>query len=186
MTAPCNRPLGTAKLLDYWLGELDADRTDQVDEHLLGCDACGENLASLVEVGGAIRAATRSGAAAAVVSDAFLWRLAADWVRVREYRVACDGSVQCTVSPNDDLVVARLEAPLAGVEHLDIEIHGMAGDPVLRDVPFDAASGEIVVVNNVEALRALPATTVRMRAVAVDGDTRRQLGEYTFHHTPGP
>jgi hypothetical protein len=183
---PCASPLGTARLLEYWLGELDRDHQEQVDEHLLGCGPCAGTMEELLDLGGEIRACVQRGAVRAVVTDAFLWRLAADWVRVREYRVACNGSVQCTVAPADDVVAARLEVPLAGVGRLDLvlfDIEG-AGREVVRDVPFDPAAGEVVLLPDVESLRALPASTVRMQLVAVEGAATRVVGEYTFLHTP--
>lgn len=40
-------------------------------------------------------------------------------MRIREYRLPPNGSVNCTVAPDDELLVTRLEAPLEGVERLD-------------------------------------------------------------------
>lgn len=48
-----------------------------------------------------------------------------------------------------------------------------------------AESGGVVVSTSVATLRALPATTLRMRLLAIDSnDSKRAIGEYTFHHTP--
>jgi hypothetical protein len=184
----CAAPLGTARLLPYWLGELDRDREEQVDEHLLGCGECAAQLEELIDLGGEIRACVQRGVVSAVVTDAFLRRLASDWVRVREYRVPRNGSVHCTVSPDDDVVVARMEAPLSGVERLDVVMLGVedASQVTMHDVPFDPAAGEVVLLPNVDDLRALPACTQRMQLVAVEAGASRLLGEYGFIHTPWP
>ena len=187
MTQPnCASPIPLATLLEYWLGELDAAREAQLDEHLLGCGHCSANLQGLVDLGGEVRAAVRAGAVHAVLTDAFVQRLAAQGLRLREYRVPHNGSVHCTVAPDDDLLITRLDAPLAGIERLDVESAGGgdAGFERLRDVPFDAAAGEVVLTSRMKQIRALPASTVRMRLLAVAPSGERLVGEYTFHHTP--
>jgi hypothetical protein len=183
----CASPLSVASLLEYWLGEMDAAREIQIDEHLLGCGRCSANLQSVIEIGGGIRAAVRAGGFHGVLSNAFLKRLAAHGLRLREYRVAPNRSVNCTVAPDDDLLVARLEAPLAGIERLDLEHLSPDGEVErLRDLPFDVAAGEVVIAPAIERIRALPASITRMRLLAVAPSGERLVGEYTFHHTPWP
>lgn len=189
MTQPgCASPVPLATLLEYWLGELDEAREDQLDEHLLGCGHCSANLQRLVDLAGGVHAAVRTGAVGAVLTDTFVKRLAAQGLRLREYRVPHNGSVNCTVAPEDDLLIARLDAPLAGVERLDVERVGGGGERLeyLRDVPFDAAAGEVILSERMERLRALPASTLRIRLLAVAPSGERLVGEYTFHHTPWP
>ena len=182
----CPSPIPAGTLLEYWLGELDKAREGQLDEHLLGCGHCSANLQGLVDIGGAIRAAVREGAVQGVVTGAFVKRLAEKGLRVREYRVPHNGSVHCTVAPDDDLLVTRLAAPLAGVGSLDLE--RLSGDGTtlerMRDVPFDATAGEVVLTPRIEAVRALDATTVRFRLLEMAPSGERLVGEYTLHHTP--
>lgn len=187
--APCDTPIAPAALLQYWVRELSETEGMRLEEHLLGCDECSATLRELVELGEEVRDCAGRGLVQAVVTDVFVWRLAARGRQLRQYRVPRDGSVHCTIAPGDDVAIARLEAPLAGVERLDLVI--LAPDDergevseVLEDVPFDADAGEVVLAPDTARLRALPATTVRMQLVAVEGDRRRRLGEYTFIHTP--
>lgn len=86
----------------------------------------------------------RAGAVPAILTDTFVKQLAAQGLRVRKYRVPHNGSVHCTVAPDDDLLIARLAAPLTGGERLDLERSSGEGSVLerLRDVPFDAATGE--------------------------------------------
>lgn len=184
--AACIAPISLARLIDYWLGELDEDAEERIDRHLLGCGECSDRLQQLVALGAGIRMLVRRGAVRAVVTDAFVKRLAAEGLRLREYRVPCNGSVNCTVAPEDEVMVARLEAPLHDVERLDLVVLGFegTGQQRLRDVPFDAASGEVVLTPRIESIRALPATVGRMQLVAVERRGDRVLGEYTFVHTP--
>lgn len=184
----CSAPIPLATLAEYWLGELDAAREAPLEEHLLGCGQCSAALQVLADLGDGIRALWRAGALRAVVSGAFLERLAASGLRLREYRVPAGGSVNCSVAPQDDLVIARMAAPLAGVERVDLVLInlGPAGEERLRDVAFDAAAGEIVLVPYTDALRAAAERTARVQVLAVAGEGERLLGEYTFHHAPWP
>jgi len=182
--APCPAPLDERTLLEYWLDELSDDAEAAIDEHLLGCGHCSARLAELVALAGGIREAFRRGELRVCVSDAFVRRLEAQGLHVREYRVPRNGAVNCTVAPEDDFVVSRLEAPLAGVDRLDLVIHapGLPAE-VRQDIPFDPARGEVVVSANMPQLRAMPSHRLRFELVAVDGQGKRVIGEYTFNHT---
>jgi Putative zinc-finger len=184
----CSAPIAFDRLVEYWLGELDEAGEALVDEHLLGCGECSENLRSLVGLAGGVRTLVRQGAVQSVVTDAFLARLAAHGLRLREYRVPCNGSVHCTVAPDDDVLVSRLEAPLAGVEQVDAVLlaFGEAGQQRLRDVPFNRSTGEVVLTPRIENIRAAGAHTARVQLLAVDRQSERLIGEYTFNHTPWP
>ena len=188
MTRGCDSPVALATLVEYWLGELDTAREAELDEHLLGCGHCSAALKSLVDVGDGIRALVRAGAVRAVVTDAFVQRLAAAGLKLRDYRVALNGSVNCTVAPTDDVMVARLQAPLAGLERLDMDLLGPGSEDRERvtDIPFDPAAGEVIFTPQIAGIRALPATTMRVRLVAVRPGSERLVGEYTFNHTPWP
>ena len=182
----CSAPIAFATLVDYWLAELDEAAEARVDEHLLGCGECSENLQSLVGLAGGIHALVRQGAVHAVVTDAFLERVAAQGLRLREYRVPCNGSVHCTVAPDDDLLVSRLEAPLADVEQVDAVLLDFdeAGPQRLRDIPFNRSTGEVVFTPVTENIRGAGALTARIQLFAVDRQAERLIGEYTFIHTP--
>jgi hypothetical protein len=185
----CSTRIAFTTLVEYWLGELDEASEARVEEHLLGCGECSESLRSVVEVAGGIRALVRQGSAHAVVTDAFLVRLAAHGLRLREYRVPCNGSVHCTVAPDDDLLVSRLEAPLAGVEQVDavlLNFDEAAGQQRLRDIPFNRSTGEVVLTPGTKNIRAAGAHTARVQLLAVDRQSERLIGDYTFIHTPWP
>ena len=180
--------LGVDALLDYWLHDgASAAEVDAIDEHLMRCDACGEALDELVALGDGVRAAFRAGAVSAVTTAAFIDRLAAQGVRVREYRLALNGSVNCSVAPDDDLLVSHLEAPLAGVERLDaVAVSSLAPgvEHRLEDVPFDARTGEVLYLPKVADVKTLPAHTLHVRLLAVEAGGTREVGRYAFHHRP--
>ena len=175
-----------ATLSDYWLASLEPEAEERVEEHVLGCDSCARELERLAALAEAIRAVVRQGRVRVVLSGEFLDRLAAEGLRVRSYSPATGGRVQCTVGPDDDLLVARLSAELAGAGRIDIVQCDAAGVELRRmaDVPFDARSGEIVVSEAVGWVRTLPSHRMRMKLVAVaPGEAERVVAEYTFDHT---
>lgn len=183
-TAACRAPLDWPSLIAYWLGELDPDTEARIEEHYLGCAECSARLDELSALAEGVRAVARASGVSAVVNEPFVRRLTEHGLHVREYRVPRNGSVNCTISPEDDFVVARLEAPLAGVTRLDLVNFYADAEFRQADIPFVAESGSVVVSTSVSLLRTLPATTIRMRLVAFADDGERTIGEYTFHHTP--
>lgn len=182
----CLTALEPELLVQYWLGELDESRETPVEEHLLGCNYCTVHLQELVDIAEGIRALIRSGTVRGVVSPNFLERLARQGMRLREYEVAQSGSVHCTVAPDDDLLVARLRAPLAGVTRLDLVISDQEGveQERLQDIQFNAAAGEIIFIPNTKYIRTLPASTMHIQLFAMDDESSTQICQYTFLHTP--
>jgi len=176
-------------LLDYWLHDSDAAATEAIDEHLMQCEPCGRALDELVALGDGVRAAFRSGAVSAMASDAFLKRVVGRGVQVREYRLPRNGSVNCTVAPEDELLVAHLETPLRGVERLDAVVTLSFEPDVehrLQDVPFDAQASEVLWLPKFDLVRNAPAHTAEVTLLSVDAGGARELGRYTFRHQPWP
>jgi len=176
-------------LLAWWLHETDAAATDAVDEHLLRCDACGETLDALVGLAEGVRTAFKAGLVGAIVSGAFVARAAARGHRVREYRLAQNGGVDCTVAPEDELLVSRLQAALAGVERVDAILefsHAPGVRHRIEDVPFDVAAGEVVYLPKIAEVKRAPANTHTVTLVAAQDGAERALGTYTFRHRPWP
>lgn len=185
MTSPtCPAPIADQALIEYWLGELDETAETRIDEHVLGCAECSERLAEIVALADGTRAAFTRGTVRAFVTDAFVRSAARNVTHVREYRVPRNGSVNCTITPEDEFLVARLEAPLAGVSRVDAFSY-LDDEPtgVLQDIPFDAASSEVVLAPNIAQLRTMPSHRRRYRLVAIDEDGERVIGDYTFNHT---
>lgn len=187
MTSPsCQSPLALDTLLAYWLGELSPDSTEQVEEHYLGCAECSQRLEQLATLAGGVRALARTSGVDMVINDEIVHRLTQDGLHVREYRITRNGSVNCTVSPEDDFVVGRLEAPLKGVQRVDLLTLDSDGNTQTRqqDIPFIADSGSVVLSPGIDKLRAMPAFILRVRLLAVDDRGEHTLGDYTFNHSP--
>jgi hypothetical protein len=188
----CSSPIDAALLADYWLAALDPAREEAVEEHLLGCDPCGARLRDMIALAGGIRRLASEGSLRMIVSDTFL-RCAADrGLRVRQYSPAAGGSVQCTVTAEDDLLVGRMAADLSGARRVDLSICDGSGveQARLADIPVSPRANCILLQESITSARAAPTGSMIMRLLGVgEGGEERLLGEYTFHHTrslPGP
>lgn len=188
----CASPIDAAVLADYWLGALAGPDEESIEEHLLECDQCGARLRDVIALAEGVRRLAREGSLRMVVSDGFLQRAAEDGLRVREYAPAPGGSVLCTVTEGDDLIIGRLAADVAGATRVDLSLCNERGVERVRleDIPARAGLGSVVWQESSTFMKAAPSMTMVARLIAFDdAGTERLLGEYTFHHTrslPGP
>jgi hypothetical protein len=188
----CRSPIDAAVLTDYWLGALPGDEEQSVEEHLFGCDECGARLRDAMELVDGVRRLASGGNTQMVVSDAYLRRAAEAGLRIREYSVAPGGSVPCTVTEDDDLIIGRLAADVTGRGRVDISLCDGGGVEIarLQDIPVRAGSGSVNWQASAAFLKAAPSMTLIARLLAFDAaGAETLLGEYTFQHTrslPGP
>jgi hypothetical protein len=177
-------PLTT--LIAYWLGELDRAQEVALEEHLFDCGECHARLRALVELGQGVKQAMRAGRMGAVLTPVFVAQLQQSGLRLREYRLQPGENVYCTVTPQDDLVVAHLQAPLGGIQRLDLQFYDETAGTSWRieDVPFVPNSAGIALASNTQALRKLSFATQRVELLAVEGATQRIVATYTFNHSP--
>lgn len=172
-------------LVDYWLGATDAAATEAIDEHLMGCDDCGAVFDEIVALARGVRDAFTRGLVHSVLTPSFVERVKASGRQVREYRVSAGASVQCAVAPEDELLVSRVGAPLAGVRRLDALFSysfAPGEEQRLQDLPFDAEAGELLLAHKLAELRLRPSHDVTLRLLAVDDAGEREIARYTFHH----
>ena len=187
MSGPkCNSRASLMDLLAYRLGEMDQASEARFEEHLFGCEECSGRLARLEKLASANRHELREGRLSALLPASFILRLKDDGVRVREYRMGPGGSINCTITPEDDLVVTHLQAKLANVRRLDVIIEEGEGGSRSRlaDVAFDPASDAVVLFPASADVRKLGVATLRVELIAVGDDTERLLGRYTLNHSP--
>jgi len=187
--ARCAEPIEFEALVAYWVGELPAAAEAPIEQHFFGCAHCARRVEELAALASGIRAAVRSGAVQAVITQPCLETMRRQGMRIREYRLAPGERVVCTIRADDDAVVGRLQAPLAGVKRVDA-LHSLDfGDGQVQqwraeDLPFDASTGEVLSLPSAVALKSSPAHTFGVLLLAVDESGERPLGEYTFAHTP--
>ena len=135
----CMNPLDATLLADYWLAALAKYAEEAVEEHLFACDECGARLREVIALAEGIRTLAREGSLRMVVSETFLRRVAEEGLRVRQYAPPAGGSVECTVSAEDDLLIGRLAANLSGAKRVDLCLCDKRGVEQLRlpDIRFN-------------------------------------------------
>ena len=188
----CGSPTDSTVLADYWLGTLNEAEESAVEEHLLACDECGERLREVILLAEGIRNLAQVGSLRMVVNDTFLNRVAGKGLRVRQYAPPRGGSVQCTVTAEDDILIGRLAADLKGARRVDLLICDQQGAEQLRlkDIPINTAADTVILQESISFAKAAPNNVMLVRMVKVDdAGGEHLLGEYTFNHTrslPGP
>jgi len=184
----CAKPIGLETLVAYWLGELDEAAQAPLEEHYLGCAYCAGRLEWVAACASGVRAMVHANAVTLSITPAFLEAMKRAGLRVREYPASPGATVNCSIRAEDDAVVSRLKAPLAGATRVDAVRTIRVGDQVnrqrLEDVPFDADTGEVLFTPSTPVLRTMPAHIWQVQLLAVDAQGERALGEYTFSHTP--
>lgn len=186
MNAPACKQLSLAELIEYWFDELNAERVVTVEEHLFVCASCNVRLEHVVSLGEATRELVQQGRIAATLTPAAVDKIRSSGLRLREYHVAQGGSVNCTITPDDDLVVSHLHAPLGSVGRLDLVVDDLDAGWQVRvpDIGFDSAAAEVAVIPRAADVRKMQRTTQRMRLFAMDDAGEHLIGEYLFHHSP--
>jgi len=182
----CKMPISLEMLVAYWLGEVPEHSEAMLEEHLFSCAHCTRRLEGLAALASGVRVAVRSGKMSMAASGRFVGAMKQAGLRLREYRLDPGGSVNCTIGADDDAVISRLRAPLTGVKRLDVV--SMQGEPTaevrLADVPFDAETGEVILIPSAAWLKTMPAFTMRMRLLSVGDAGDQPIGDYTFNHSP--
>ena len=99
--------------------------------------------------------------------------------------VPVDGSVNCSVSANDDVLIGRMAAPLDGVRRVDaaLRMSPSEDETWVHDVPFDPATGEVVFAPALAQVRQLPSHDLEVRLLAVAANGSKDIGRYVFHHS---
>ena len=187
----CLSPISEETLLEYWMAALDEAAETAIEEHLFACDACGGRLRGTIALAEALRDVARSGSLRVIVSDDFVRQARAEGRTVREYTPPRGGMVACTISADDDFLIARLVAELDGVPRVDLGIYDSEGRERGRmaDVPVDAAARAVLYQESATFAKAAPDDVMVLRLLAVEAEGERVLGEYEMRHTrtiPGP
>ena len=190
--AACASPVDPGVLADYWLGLLAAEEEDAVEDHLFECDSCGDRLRSIIHIAEGLRALARSGTLRVVLAEEFVAHAKETARRVRQYDFEPGRTVPCTISMDDELLVARFAVDLNGAERVDLSFHDPQGVERgrMNDIPIRTEAGHVIFQESASFAKAAPTSSMVARLLAVGADGQeRLLGEYFFEHTrtiPGP
>jgi hypothetical protein len=182
----CLNPIDAAVLADYWLAALPKFDEESVEEHLFACDECGTRFREIIALAEGVRKVGREGSLIMVVSDAFVKRAAEQGLQVREYAPPQSGSIECTVTAEDDFLIGHLTADLSTAKRVDLSFSDGQGVERLRlpDIPFHPHASRVTFQQSITYAKAAPSETMVARLLSFDdAGTERLLGEYTFNHT---
>jgi hypothetical protein len=188
----CTQRRDALLLADYWINALPQYEQDRIEEHLFACDECSARLSEIAALATAIRHLAREGSMMMIVSEAFLKRAAEEGLHISQYAPPAGGSVQCTVTAQDDLLIGRLAANLSSAKRIDLSLCDPGGHEQFRlpDIPFDSTADSVLWQQSITFAKAAPTGTMIARLIAKDDSgSETLLGEYTFNHTrtlPGP
>ncbi len=187
MSPACRARVADDAFLAWWADDLAGPDRRRLEEHLLACDECAARLRIAGAVADGVRTLVRHGKVLSVLTPAALERLRREGRRIREYRVAPGGGVHCTVAPEDDVLLARLEVPPGGAPRVDlVSRFGDGEEERLSELPLDPDAPELILAVPIDFARTWPASVNVFRLIAVRPEGERALGEYTFRHTPWP
>ena len=106
----CAAPLPLGDLLDWWLGDLDEERSEAVEDHFFACARCTARLDQVRTLGAGVVTLTREGALPLTGTSALLNRMSRDRRVLRQYSARPGQVISCTVSMEDEWLVSRLRA----------------------------------------------------------------------------
>ena len=188
----CAHPIDAGLIADYWLAALPLVEEESVEGHLFACGECTASLVGVVALAEGVRALARDANLLMTLSDEFVQRSVATGLRVRQYAPPAGGSVQCTVTLDDDMLIGRLAADLAGQKQIDLALCNQDGVEFVRlaDVPFSSRPSEVLFQQPIQFAKGAPSQTMIARLIGRDeSNAEHLLGEYTFIHArtiPGP
>jgi hypothetical protein len=188
----CPRQITAEVLADYWLGQIPKGEEESLEEHFFGCSDCERRLQEVVELAQGLKRLARSGALTMIVDDAYLRTAAEQGLTVREYALGPNQSVNCTITSEDDFLVARMTADLIGSARVDLSICIPGGVEINRhtNIPFNAEAGQVLWQQSAVYAKGAGDGILIARLLATDeAGAERLIGEYTFNHTrtiPGP
>jgi hypothetical protein len=176
-------PLALGDLLEYWLGEAGGTRADELEAHVFECDECAQALDDVARLGRDLIALVREGHISARATAGLVNRFSRDRLNVRQYSVRPGEVVQCTVTPQDELLLTRLILPEGAPARVDVSqrFYGHEARRI-EDVTIDRRAGEVVTF-----LPARPRQgdgSGRVEYVLHDPDAAdRVIATYTLEHT---
>jgi hypothetical protein len=143
VSAPCAAPISWEELVSYWAGDLDAQHTGRIDEHVMGCGVCSEASERIAAVTEGVREMIP-----AFVSHQRVDSLRARGLRIIENPVVAQQRKTAVFPLGADVLLHRLSIDLSRAKAVEVTVSDeRTGEILIVDprVPFDPAAGEILV-----------------------------------------
>lgn len=175
MTRPaCPAAVPTARIAEWFLGDLAPADQPSFEEHLFACDVCTQEARVFAALAQAIR--LMSDTETLLTQEA--WEaLAASGEPFGQGIVAPGGELEARFAPGTERFVIRMRVPPA-TGPLAFEMLSPAGATAFHapDVPFDAEAGEVRVACRRHFGAIVPVIRFRISSGG------RVLGEYVVRH----
>lgn len=172
---------GLSELVSYWLGDLDEERSDAVEEALFRDPEVARRLDAIAKLEAGLQRMITEGRLSSAVTRAGLESFQRAGLELREYHIHPGQVVPCT-SGTEDFSVISLAVP-EGIHEVDLVAHfELEGQPPsqLERPAVPALAGEVVLVFPGDQIRALPRARVHYEARAAGV----LIGQYHLDHTP--
>jgi hypothetical protein len=172
----CSAPVPFETLVELWAGELDPAQAETIEEHLFGCDECAARSDRLAGVVAELRDAIPP-----IISHAHEARLLERGMRIRRTTATSEEAATARFEPDVDLIVIALRGDLSTADRVDVDLVMDGGAAsTFESVPFDRGTGEVLVAcqRHYEPM----GNEAVFRVHAIEGDARRQVGEFRVHH----
>lgn len=179
MSSGCAQPIAWEVLVDYWAGDCDLARADELEEHLMGCGICSATSARIASLTETLR-----GLIPPLLSRERLQRLYAQGLRITENPMRPGERKKVTFPADVDVLVHKLTG-LAVSAHSRIDfalrVESTGRELVsIADAPFDAETGSVLLACQ-QHNASLPHDTVA-EIVAHDESGETRLFRYTILH----
>jgi anti-sigma factor RsiW len=173
----CLTPIAWEDLVLYWAGDLAPEKTERLDEHLMGCAACSAQSARVAAVVQGVRELIPP-----VVTRASLARLRARGTRIEE-NTFFPGRQSVVFHSGVDLLVHRLAgADLSGAARVRVAVRVESTGALLVEdpnAPFDAKDGVLIACQRHFA--DLP-PDVLFEVTAIDASGTERTARYAIPH----
>lgn len=178
-------PIALGDLLAYWLDELPSPEVDALEEHVFSCASCAQRLHSVQQTGAQLVELIRGGMLASRGTIALLNRCSRDRLNVRRYMVYPGQVVACTVSVDDDFLLAQLLLDRPAPERVDLSVRNERGEELtqLQDVLVDRRGNQVLSLLPARPVQDDPSGRLEYALYAVEQGRRELIGRYTLEHT---
>jgi hypothetical protein len=171
-------PISTETFLALFAHELSEAEADRISEHAFTCERCSVELERVARLVEGLREVIPF-----VISHAQRDRLVKEGTRVRVTEVQLATSPHALFSADVDLLVHALQMNLAHADRVDVDVRGPNGEPgaLLENVPFDRASGEVLIACQRHFEGMFPGDPV-FRVLAIEAGIQRTIGDFVVVH----
>jgi hypothetical protein len=174
----CSSPMSWEDIVAYWAGDVALADVDRIDEHLMGCTACGAESARVSVIVEAIHALVPP-----VVTRATLGSLRARGFRIEENAFAPGQRKSVVFAPGIDLLIHRLAGlDLSDAQRVRVTVRvESTGEVLIEDpnAPFNVHEGIFIACQRHFATMP-PDTVFEVRAIDASGAERTAV--YTIPH----